>query len=171
METTHRVPAEKRLRMRLRKQVEWGRWCLLAILAISLLNQILLMFKVNYHFLFSASVPYYLNWLGRELGAHADLAAFKVLAVILTMLIYAAYIACWMMSAQRREWLLAALGLYGVDTLLLIIFCLTLLENPSSCLLEILTHGIGLWVLYVSFRAAERLSSLPRPRRVPNQGG
>ena len=167
METTRRVPAEKRLRLRLRQQIGLGRTAMLVILAVTLLNQILLMLRVEYHFLFSASVPYYLNWLVRELGANGDVGAFAALATVLTILLYAAYIACWLMSAQRKEWMVAALGLYGLDTLLLIIFALTLLDNPSSCLLEILTHGVGLAVLVVAVKASEQLSRLPKIRRVP----
>lgn len=169
MEIDRRAAAEKRYRLRLRQQINWGRNALLAILAITLLNQFLLMIGVDYHFLFSSSVPYYLNWLGRELAAHGDVSVFRVLAVILTMLMYVAYIACWLLSAQRREWMIAALGLYGIDTLLLIIFSLTLLENPASCLLEILTHAIGLWLLYVAVGAADRLSKLPRQRRMARE--
>lgn len=167
MDTAQRANAEKRHRMKLHKQLNWGRNALLAILAITLINQFLLMIGVNYHFLFSSAVPYYLNWLGRELAAQGDVSAFRAIAVILTMLMYVAYIACWLLSAQKREWMTAALGLYGIDTLLLVIFALTLLENPASCLFEILTHLVGLWLLYVAVGAANRLSRLPRQQRTP----
>lgn len=167
MESERRALAQKRQRQLLRQRIGWGRMAMLAILAVSLVNQFLLLIKVNYHFLFSAAVPYYLNWLGRELGAQTDMGAFKALAVILTMLVYGAYIACWLLSSQRREWLAAALGLYGLDTLLLIIFAFTLLDNPWSCLLEVLTHCVGLYLLFGAVQAAERLSHMPKPRRVP----
>ena len=169
METARSVPADKRLRLRLRQQIGWGRGALLVILAVTLLNQLLLMLGVEYHFLFSAAVPYYLNWLARELGANGNVGLFSALAVVLTIAVYAAYIACWLMSAQRKEWIIAALGLYGLDTLLLVIFALTLLENPASCLLEILTHGVGIALLVVAVRAAEQLSRMPKRRRVPGQ--
>lgn len=162
METIQRNmdPNRLQLRKKLRQQIQWGRMGLLVILAVSLLNQILLLCKVNYHFHFSAALPYYLNWLSRQMG----LGGFKAMAVILTILVYACYIACWLLSAQRRDWLMAALGLYAVDTVLLIIFSLTLLNNPASCLLEILTHGAGLALLWWAVRAASQLSRIPRPR-------
>jgi peptidoglycan/LPS O-acetylase OafA/YrhL len=169
METERRIASERRLRLRLRQQVDWGRLGLLVILAVTLLNQILLLFRVNYHFLFSAAVPYYLNWLARELSANSDVGVFGFFASVLTLLLYGAYAACWFQSGRRKEWLMAALGLYGLDTLLLIIFCLTLLENPASCLLEILTHCVGIALLVVAVRAAEQLSRLPKQRRVPGQ--
>ena len=65
---------------------------------------------------------------------------------------------------DRANKLMAALGLYAVDTVLLIIFSLTLLNNPASCLLEILTHGAGLALLWWAVRAASQLSRIPRPR-------
>ena len=164
METAQRIPAEKRLRLRLRQQVNWGRTALLAMLAITLLNQVLLMLHVEYHFLISAAVPYYLNWLVRQLGATG---AFPALATVVTLGLYAGYAACWLMSAQRKEWLIAALGLYGLDTLLLIIFSVTMLKSLASCLLEILTHGVVIAVLVMAVRAAEQLSRMPRSRRMP----
>lgn len=166
METVRRMPPEKRLRLRLRQQVGWGRNALLAMMAVTLVNQFLLLLHVEYHFLISAAVPYYLNWLVRELGATGT---FPGLATVVTVLLYGAYLVCWFQSVQRKEWLIAALGLYGLDTLLLAIFAFTMLENPSSCLLELLTHGVIIAVLAVSVRAAEQLSRMPKPRRVPQR--
>ncbi len=155
----------KSQRLLLRRQVGWGRTAMLVIILVSLLNQILLLCKVNYHFLFSAAVPYYLNWLGQEL----ELGAFKVLAVVLSIILYAAYIGCWLLSERRREWFLAALGLYGLDTLLLIIFAFTLLENPMSCFFEVIVHFAALGLIYLGMRAAEKLSRMPKRRRSPVQ--
>ena len=165
VDTVQRAPADKRLRRELIGRINLGRWALLAIVAVSLLNQLLLACGVKYHFLFSAAMPYYLNWLGIELGAVASVGAYRALAVVLTIGLYAAYAACWLLSAQQKEWLLASLVLYGVDTLLLAVFALTLWENPASCLLEILTHCVGLFALYVALQASEKLSQLPRIRR------
>lgn len=134
---------------------------MLAIIAVTLINQLMLMFGAKYHFLFSASMPYYLNWLARQL----DIGGFKVVATLLTLVLYVAYAACWLFSGQRREWLLASLGLYGVDTLLLIVFAISLLENPSSCVLEVLTHCIGLGLMYLAYYSAQQLDRLPRRRR------
>lgn len=158
-------------RKKLRQQVQWGRMGILAILAMSLVNQVLLLCKVDYHFHFSAALPYYLNWLSRQLEGQMPLEGFKAMAVILTVLVYGGYIVCWLMSAQQREWLTAALGLYAVDTVLLIVFALTLLSNPASCLLEILAHGAGLLLLWWAVRAAGQLSHMPRPRSVSAKQG
>lgn len=163
-----RTRSERRMRTRLRKQAEWGRQSLLIIMAVSLINQLLLALNVNYHFLFSAAVPYYLNWCCAKLNVHGVLS---VLATLVTLGLYVAYAACWLLSQRKRGWLAAGLGLYAADTLLLILFTFTMLENPASCILEILTHIVGLVVLWVSLQAAERLSRMPRNRKNRNKEG
>ena len=169
LEAVKRTPAERRLRRELIGQINLSRWALLAIMAVTLLNQLLLIFGVNYHFLFSAALPYYLNWLTSQLSAHMAVGVYRAFAILLTLGLYASYGACWLLSAQRKEWMLASLVLYGADTLLLIVFALTLLENPASCLFEVLTHGAGLYVLYLGYRASEMLNSLPRQRRTAEE--
>jgi predicted membrane protein len=124
-----------------------------------------LAFKVNYHFHLSAALPYYLNWLGEKLGGTAGATPLKVFAVIVTFLSFVAYVACWVLSARRRELLKAALLLYSADTVMLVIFAFALLNNPFSCLLEILTHLIGIALLYDGYRSAEQLAYLSKKRR------
>ncbi len=161
MDTAQR--SDRARRRQLRQRIEWGRMGILVVVAISLINQILLWCRVQYHLLFSAAMPYYLNWLAGQLGT----TGFKVMATLLTILLYLAYAVCWLMAGHRRDWLLASIGLYGFDTLLLIVFALTLLKNPISCLLEVLTHGIVLAVLVIAYMAAADLSKMPRLRRTP----
>ena len=173
MENTRerRETAEQKMRHTLLRNVGLGRTVILLLLAVSLLNQLLLLLKVNYHFLFSTSVPYYLNWLARKLGGAAGATPLKVFAVILTLMIFAVYVICWMFSAQRRDLLKTALLLYCADTVLLVIFAFALLNNPFSCLLEFLVHGIGVALLYNAHRSAQQLRRMskkkkPRPQQV-----
>ena len=161
METTRRTGPQRQLRLKLRQRVEWGRWGFLAIIFISFINQILLLCGAKFHFLFSAAMPYYLNWLASQLG----LVGFQVIATLLTFMLYGAYGACWLLSGRKREWMVATLALYGVDTLMLIVFALALLENPASCLLEVLVHIAGLVLLFFAFQAFEQLRKMPRRRR------
>jgi hypothetical protein len=138
---------------------------LVLMILVSLLNQLLLLLKVNFHFLFSASVPYYLNWLARKLGGPAGVTPLKVIAVIVTLVIYFAYVACWLFSARRKDYLKTALLLYCADTVLLVIFACALLNNPFNCLLELLTHLLVVAVLYTAHRAAQQLSRMPKKKK------
>lgn len=163
-----RVPSEKMINFRLRQRVIWGRVCLLAMVAITLVNQFLLVLGVDYHFLLSAAVPYYLNWACAQLGLDA---AARALAAVLTAGLYGAYFGCWLLSRRHRGGMLAALGLYAVDTLLLIIFAATLLKNTASCALEILAHMGILTLLVNGDQAAGRLSIAQAIRRSKQKEG
>lgn len=167
-----RGTADQKIRKKLHRHIGLGRTAILLMLAVSLLNQLLLLLKVNYHFLFSTAVPYYLNWLARKLGGPAGVTPLKVIAVILTLLIFFVYVVCWILSARRRNYLKTALLLYCADTVLLVIFAFALLNNPFSCLLEILVHLIGIGVLYNAHRSAQqlrRMSKKKKPRPVPQE--
>lgn len=167
MENTRerRGAAEHKTRRQLQQHIGLGRTAILLMLAVSLLNQLLLLLKVNYHFLFSTAVPYYLNWLARKLGGPVGVTPLKVLAVILTLLIFVTYVACWIFSARRRDFLKTAFLLYSADTVLLVIFAFALLNNPFSCLLEVLVHVIGIIVLYNAHRSALQLRKMSKKKK------
>ena len=160
-----RGTAEQKMRQKLHQQIGLGRTAILLMLAVSLLNQLLLLLKVKYHFLFSMAVPYYLNWLARKLGGAGGVTPLKVLAVILTLLIFVVYVACWIYSARRRDFLKTAFLLYCADTVLLVIFAFALLNNPFSCLLEILVHVVGMLVLYNAHRSAQQLRRMSKKKK------
>ena len=170
-----RGKASQRIRRRLQRHIGLGRTVLLFVIAVSLLNQLFLLLKVNFHFLFSASVPYYLNWLARKLGGPAGVTPLKVIAVVLTLLIYFLYVGCWLFSARRKDFLRTAFLLYCADTVLLVIFAIALLNNPFSCLLEVLAHLVVIAAFYNAQRAAQQLRRMPKKKRPrpapPAEGG
>jgi hypothetical protein len=147
----------------LRHQVAAGRCALLAVTGLTLVNLILLICKAEYHFLLSGAVPYYVNWLCAKLdSAWIWLLLAAILSVGLTVL----YGACWVLSQRRRIFLTAAVGFYALDTLLLVIFAFTLVGNPASCALEVLTHLAVLALLAVSERAAGEMQRMRRRPRI-----
>lgn len=155
MEFQQEAERFKRLRRRLHRQIQWSRNVFLLILAVSAVNLVLLFMGLDYHFLFSAAVPYYMNWLAAQLGR----SGLKVLAVAVTVLVFALGGGCWYFFRSRR-WLEGALVFYAVDTVALAVMALTLLENPLSCLLEVLVHGLGLLLLFPARKAATGLEYL-----------
>lgn len=137
--------------------VAWGRTCLLAVVMFSLVNQLLLALGVDYHFLISAAVPYYADWICLKINLTGIVPTLMTLG---SVALYVAYVACWALSRKGRVWLSVALGLYGLDTLLLIVFTFTLLENPLSCVLEIVTHLACLAMLVMAVHSAGELSRI-----------
>lgn len=145
----------KRLRKNLQRQVSWGQYALLAVLAVSFLNQIMLWLGINYHFLVSAAMPYYINWMARQLSS----GSFAVAATVVTLALYGAYGLC-LLKSYEPQWFKAGMLLYAADTVLLLVFALALLENPVSCLLELIVHGAVLVLLWQAWRARQRLQRL-----------
>ena len=160
MQTQRATDPDRRLRIQLRKQIEWGRCAILAIFLVSLVNQVMLWFGSGYHFLFSAAMPYYVNWLASQLGG----TGLKVVATLLTLLLFGAYAICVVFSGNRRDWMSATIGLYAVDTLVLCVFAFTMLENPASCILEILVHVALIAPMVNAIRAFDRMERLPKLR-------
>lgn len=143
---------------RLQRQVDAGRYVLLALTGLTLTNLILVAWKVEYRFLLSAAVPYYVNWLALKLGWGMGWTVFLGLLSVLAVAFYGG---CWMLSRQQR-FLTLALMAYGLDTFLLAIFAFTLLDNPSSCVLEIAVH-LGVW--YLMYMAQQAAGILRRYRK------
>lgn len=144
---------------KIRHQVNAGRAALLAVAGLTLINQLMLWWGAEYHFWLSAAVPYYVNWLGGKLELSGG---WPMMNVLLALALDGFFFACWAMSRRRRIFLTAALAGYALDTLLLVIFAFTMLNNPVSCLLEILTH---LAVVYLLLTADQAAGAMQRMRQ------
>ncbi|MBE6924862.1 MAG: hypothetical protein E7466_06485 [Ruminococcaceae bacterium] len=147
----------KRQRRTLQNQIARGRLIFLAVIAVTLINQIILWFTGNYHFLFSAAMPYYLNWLAGQLPS----VGFKIVVTLVTLALYGVYGLC-LLRFFEVQWMKTTMGMFAIDTALLAIFAFVLLENPLSCLIELLIHGVILALLVSAYRARLRLARLPR---------
>ena len=167
METAReeRKPAARGRKSKLPRILQTGRTALLVILVVSLINQLLLLLDIKYYLLFGASVPYYLNWLGQELSIYHQVTAYKVIAMLLSVGVFAAYVGCWMLSARSWKWMRIGLVMYCVDTLFMIIFAIAFLMNPVSCILWLIIHLIGVGLLYRAFRSAQELKRKARRPR------
>lgn len=164
-----RKPAGQGRKKKLLGSITKGRITLLVILVVSLINQLLLLLDVKYFFLFGASVPYYLNWLGQELSIYHQVTAYKIIAMLLSVAVFAAYVACWMLSARSWKWMRTGLVLYCIDTLFMIVFAIAFLMNPFSCFLWLIIHLIGVGILYKAFRSGQELERRSRRRRAVRQ--
>lgn len=153
------------MRRKLQLYIGLGRTAILLMLIASLFNQLMLLLNVDYHFMLSASVPYYLSRLAQEQGGASSVTLLKLFAIFVTMLTFFAYVACWILSAQRRDLLKAAFWMYCVDTGLLVIVAFTLVEYPLDCLLELLVHLAVAAVLYNADRSAQQLRKMTKKKR------
>lgn len=112
---------------------------LLAMIVLTLINLVLLALDTGTMFLFSASVPYILVAFGIYSGFPLILAVFGVIAAIAMVL----YFLCWLLSKKRPGWMVLALVLFILDTVLMVAFYFPF--QGFSDIFDLLIH---VWVLY-----------------------
>ena len=111
-------PVDKNSPEYLLKQIAGGRYSLLLILIFTVVNLVLLLVDSDRYFLFSASVPYYFTafGIGMDSALSGGIGTFTITALVISLLILAVYLLCWILSKKRTGWLTAALVLFCVDT-------------------------------------------------------
>jgi len=126
---------------------------LLAIAAFTLLNVLLVIFKSDSYFLFSAYLPYYLVLFGAVETGHLPVEGYVpspalptgafVATVVFALIIVAVYVALWYFSRKSYIPLIVGIVLMGIDTVAMF----TLIGFDVSMLIDYLLHGAALFLL------------------------
>lgn len=142
---------------------------LLFMILFSVVNILMLASNSGMYFLFSASVTYLLTDLGMALcGMYPDeyyegiegiffldKAVFVVLLII-SLLILAIYMLCWIFSKKNRcGFLIAALVLFSIDTVIM------LLNYGFSSIIDLVFHIWMIVILSMGISAHYKLKKLP----------
>ncbi len=121
---------DKNSREYLLRQVASRRYSLLLIVILTVVNLIMTILDTNTYFLFSASVPYYLVFVGmartvcgRRLECQGNA---HLHGLVIALVIVAVYLLCWLLSKKRAGWLTAALVLFIIDTVALVVITFAL---------------------------------------------
>ena len=158
------TPADKNSREYLLRQVNNGRYSLLLIVIFTVLNLVLTILDTGRYFLFSASVPYYLVFLGMAIengfvyGAWNVKGTLTYTGLVIALVIVAVYLLCWILSKKRAGWLTAAL-----------VLVFSLYDDPASQLVDLLLHVWAIVELIQAVRGSKKLRELPpaeEPRNV-----
>ena len=102
----------------LQRAISSGRTSLLMILILTVVNLLFTILDLDQYFLFSASVPYYLTMLGKGMdngfldGAWDINGTYTITGLVISAVILAVYLLCWLMSKKKTGWLTAALVLF-----------------------------------------------------------
>lgn len=159
--------ANQNSREGLLRSISGGRSSLLLILVFTVINLVFILLDVDRYFLFSASVPYYLTSLGKALdngftnGAWDINGTFTITALVISIVILAVYLLCWLLSKKKTGWLTVALILFILDTVALALFTFALYDNPMVNLVDFLLHAWAIWELGKGSRAGAKLKTLP----------
>ena len=118
-----------------------GRSTLLTILIFTVINIVMLVVQADYYFLFSASVPYYLTLFGMIFDEFV-VGTYTTSALVIAAVILGLFLLCWIFSKKRRGWLIAALVMFIIDTVLVIVDAIGFME--ISYLMDIAFH---IWLI------------------------
>ena len=159
------TPVDKNSREYLLRQVANGRYSLLLIVILTVVNLIMTILDTNTYFLFSASVPYYLVFVGMGIengfvdGAWNVKGTLTYTGLVIALVIVAVYLLCWLLSKKRAGWLTAAL----------VVITFALYDSPMGKLVDFLLHIWAIVELVLAVRGSRKLKELPpteEPRNV-----
>lgn len=135
----------------LERKVAMGRSTLMLIMAFTLVNLVFLLADFGTYFLFSASVPYYLTVFCLLLEGWNPAGPMVLAALVVSAVILAVYLLCWIFSKKSAGWMIAAAVLFILDTVALIPASFLLLEKPMSNTVDLVFH---IWAIVELIQAA-----------------
>ena len=168
------TPVDKNSREYLLRQVANGRYSLLLIVILTVVNLVMTILDTNTYFLFSASVPYYLVFMGMGIengfvdGAWDIKGSLTYTGLVIAVVIVAVYLLCWLLSKKRAGWLTVALVMFIIDTVALVVIAFALYDSPVTKLVDLLLHVWAVVELVQAVRGGRKLKELP-PTEEPRE--
>lgn len=150
-------------RMVAQKKYSVARGNLLLMIGLTAINVILAAVGSDYMMLFSATVPYFTA----VIGTISEFGLPLVACIVTAFVMLAVYFVCWLLSKKYYGWMIAALVLFSLDTLVLVLLYLLAMEVSG-----ILDAAIHIWVLYyliVGVSNGAKLKNLPEDELVSNE--
>lgn len=132
---------------------------LLLVIAFTTVNVFLLLLNTDLSFLFSATFPIFFVGIGQVFTEQTGSNAFLLIGTVIAFISIALYAVCYFLSKKRKVFILVALVLFVLDTLLLL--WLSLLEFEVSSLIDIAFHVWILYYLIIGVAAWSGLKKLP----------
>ena len=150
-----RTQANLSPREQLQLKYKSARSNLLLTIILTVVNVVMLIAGSESMLLFSISVPFYAVVFGYFMEGSAMLATGCVIAAVML----AVYLLCWIFSKKRTGWLVAALVLFILDTI--VMGLIYLLSGEMSGIMDILIHALVLYYLIAGISSANKLKKMP----------
>lgn len=157
------TPVDKNSREYRLRKLAAARSSLIVVIAFTVINLILLLTESNTYFLFSASVPYFLTafGMGMDIGlGNPGIGVYTTTALVISAVIVAAYLLCWILSKKRSGWFVVAAVLFIIDTVLLVLVSLGL-DALGENIVNLIFHAWVLVELFQAIAAAKKLKNMP----------
>ena len=142
---------------------------LLAMLILTAVNTLLALTGSDRYYLFTDFAAYIWAVFARGFYDFTGEAKWLVLGAAGAVLVMAVYFLCWLLSKKRRGWLTAALVLFIIDTVALVVITFALYDSPMGKLVDFLLHIWAIVELIQAVRGSKKLRALPpteEPRNV-----
>lgn len=150
------TPAEQ-----LQQKFKSSRANLLLVIILTIVNIVLFFFGSETMLLFSISVPYY----AVILASVFEIPQVLVIGCVIAAVVLVLYFLCWLLSKKHPGWLIAALVLFIIDTLVLAWLYISISE--FSGIVDVVFH---IWILYylvIGIRSSRKLKDLPPEEMEP----
>lgn len=160
---------DKTSRAYLEGRVTNARHTLLIVLVFTLINLLMLLTESSTYFLFSASVPYYLTafGMGMDMGmGTSGIGVFTATALVISAIILAVYLVCWLLTKKHPGWYIVALVLFAVDTAVLVLAALGF-DLLTDSIIDIAFHAWVLVELVQAINANGKLKNMPPEPVIP----
>lgn len=142
-----------------------ARASLLAMLLFTLINIVMAAIGSYTYYVFTDYAAYLLAVIGRELYDMDGSTIYMVIGLVGAALLLIPYLLCWIFSKKRRGWLIAALVLFSIDTVLVIADALSGMD--ISYLMDIAVHVLLIVELALGIKAGKQaLQEMQNPAPV-----
>ncbi len=151
----------------LQRQVNMGRYMVLGTVIITAVDILLLLFNADFYISYSFAAAYYLVWLGKgfDNGFALDMSATGIYTrtgLVMALVLLAALALLWYLSRREDKWLKISMAVLAVDAVALLIFAFLLLEEPLSCLWELVIHIAVIWEINKALSAGKQLAAMQK---------
>ncbi|MBQ9112480.1 MAG: hypothetical protein IJY08_02755 [Clostridia bacterium] len=144
-----------------------GRISLLCIIIFSAINVLSIAFA-DVYFLFSAYIPQLVTSVGAILYADTGEMLFYIIAVIMSLLLIVPYLLCYIFSKKKVGWMIAALVIFGIDSLIFLPDFILWVFEDVSMILDMAVRVIALVTLILGVVAG--LKAEKEPKVAPETG-
>lgn len=156
--------SEQSYRANLQQQLSIARRTLLGVVVMTIVNLVLLLTNGNTYLVFSASVPYYLAFLGKVIdnsfSSMVTNGTYTATGLVMGLVILSVYLLPWFLSKRYGNWLYLASGLLCLDLLALTAVSALLFESITGTAVDILVHIVAIVQIGKGAKASQKLKNL-----------
>ncbi len=152
---------DKNSREYLEGKVSTARHSLLAVIIFTIINLGMILADTGSYFVFSASVPYELTFIGAVLTYEATgaiLGVYTYTALVISAIILAVYGLCWFFAKKKPVWYVVAFVLFALDTVVMVLINV---EYIADYIIDIVFHAYVLYELFQAISANNKLKTMP----------